>query len=95
MAVPQERGGDGPFAHYPAWCAVVHHGSGKHRSEAVEVDGTVGGIRAWLVERDAVNGPYVALNAHIAAGITVDLTLDDLAELHGKLGELLKQAGRP
>ena len=94
MAVPQERGGDGPFAHYPAWCAVAHHGSGKHRSEPVEVDGAVGGIRAWLVERDAVNAPYVAVNAHLATGITVDLSLDDVTELRDKLGELLRQVGR-
>ena len=95
MTVPEQRRSDAPFAHYPAWCAAVHQAvCTKHRSKPIVVDGTVGGIRAWLVEHDAVNAPYVAVNAHLATGITVDLSLDDAVELRDKLGELLRQAGR-
>lgn len=95
MTAPGQRHTEPHFDHNPGWCVGQHPGhTGRHRSRPVEVEGQVGGVSAWLVEHDAVNVPYVAVNAHLATGITVDLSLDDAVELRDKLGELLRQAGR-
>lgn len=76
----------------PTWCATTHPSpENKHTSKPVNVRGDIGGVRAWLVQRNTAE-PQVVLNAHLATGITVDLSVAGARALRDGLTDLLRQA---
>lgn len=95
---PRARRNSGPVE--PDWCCRTDHSTvargPMHRSKDVAVGARLpfGLVSARLLQ--PIGGTVrVAVTACQSVSATSELSLDEVDDLRAKLGELLRQAGRP